>query len=215
MIWLSLTSTVSDNKIQISILILRRGALSSSPCWWYWWWWYWLMDSMRRSESDREERLAPVRGCWLSSENMRRSFSLVYRILNGTIFWSATTLSHTLSITRMTNKSWCEHHPCVKIFTKAISAELNTKRFILIFSWLITCIEASDLSKGCWLSCNEAFLLFAKYKGGRGWYWMTGTSLREWRRRRELTLLWGGDGDLALPSSWSWWWFSPKQQYVI
>ena len=28
-IWLSLTNTVSDNKIQISILILRRGALST------------------------------------------------------------------------------------------------------------------------------------------------------------------------------------------
>ena len=58
MIWLSLTNTVSDNKIQISILILRRGALSSGPWWWWrrWWrrWWYWLMDSMRRSESDRE-----------------------------------------------------------------------------------------------------------------------------------------------------------------
>ena len=30
MIWLSLTNTVSDNKIQISILILRRIALSNA-----------------------------------------------------------------------------------------------------------------------------------------------------------------------------------------
>ena len=48
--------SVSDDKIQITILILRRGALSREAsggvvvlgmvvvvlrCWWWWWWWCW------------------------------------------------------------------------------------------------------------------------------------------------------------------------------
>ena len=124
--WLS-WQTVSDNKIQISILILRRGALSSGPWWWWrrWWrrWWYWLMDSMRRSESDRE--VGASQGLLaLFRKYEEEFFPCLQNFEWNNLLMSK--LSHTISIILITDQSWREHQSCVQIFTTAISAELNT-----------------------------------------------------------------------------------------
>ena len=114
-------------RFQISILILRRGALSSGPWWWWrrWWrrWWYWLMDSMRRSESDRE--VGASQGLLaLFRKYEEEFFPCLQNFEWNNLLMSK--LSHTISIILITDQSWREHQSCVQIFTTAISAELNT-----------------------------------------------------------------------------------------